>query len=492
MDTVLKSIRRHMILTSTMLGFGSLSMSAFGGTDQVLHGGLPQFADGVQPGCAMGIFGPAEKKQYRSGGYAQLSSTNRLDENTQFLAASMSKQFTALAILVLVDEGKLKLGDQAREWVPELAGAVGDATIGELLHHTAGVRDHVNLLFLAGVEILKDVDRPETLALMARQRRTNFAPGTRSQYSNGNYFVLAEIVRRVSDEALETFAADKIFAPARMSRTYFLGGADPVALADGYQPRGKEPGFREANDRPATNGSGGLVTTVADLSRFEHSFRTGTAPWNPRIKALFFTPGTLRSGEVAILPEFGTPYGMGVGLARVGDDLQISHDGGAEGFRSEYVRMRDAPIGVAVLCNRVDADASAMAVEALEIARGASPPPPAPQASAPADPKVRPERPDPSLIRAVAGNYGADELDAVFNIAPIEDGFEVKIRSPFIQTKNYSETWGGVTLDGPNILRSGPLKIELDRHADRISIVALSFGHRAEGIALKRLDADAK
>lgn len=475
-----------------MLGFGCLSMSAFGGADQVLRGDLPQFGDGVQPGCAMGIFGPAEKTQYRSGGYAQLSSAKRLDENTQFLAASMSKQFTALAVLVLVDEGRLELGDRAKEWVPELAGAVGDATIGELLHHTAGVRDHVNLLLLAGVEALKDVDRTETLALMARQRRTNFAPGTRSQYSNGNYFVLAEIVRRVADEPLETFAADRIFVPARMSRTYFLDGADPVALADGYQLRGKESGFRVANDRPATNGSGGLVTTVADLSRFEHSFRAGTAPWNPRIKALFLTPGTLRSGEVAILPEFGTPYGTGVGLARVGDDLQISHDGGAEGFRSEYVRMRDAPVGVAVLCNRVDADASAMAMEALGIARGTPLPSPAPQASAPARPKIQPEHPDPSLIRAVAGNYGADELDAVFSIAPIEDGFEVKIRSPFVQTENYSETWGGVTLGGPNILRSGPLRIEWDRHADRIDIVALSFGHRVEGIVLKRLDADAE
>lgn len=488
----MESIRRHMILTGAMLGFGGFSMSAFGGADQVLRGDLPQFGDGVQPGCAMGIFGPAGKTQYKNGGYARRSPANRLDENTQFPAASMSKQFTALAILVLVDEGKLKLEDQAREWVPELGGAVGDATIGELLHHTAGVRDHVNLLFLAGAEALKDIDRADTLALMARQRRTNFPPGTRSQYSNGNYLVLAEIVRRVSGEPLETFAADRIFAPARMSRTYFLGGADPVALADGHQPRGKEPGFRVANDRPATNGSGGLVTTVADLSRFEHSFRTGTAPWNPRIKASFLTPGTLRSGEVAILPEFGTPYGMGVGLAPMGDDLQISHDGGAEGFRSEYVRMRDAPIGVAVLCNRVDADASALAMEALRIARGVSPSSPVPRAAAPADPQVTPAHPDPSLIRAVAGDYRADELNAVFSIAPVEGGFEVNIRSPFIQTENYRETWGGVTLDGPDALRSGPLRIELDRHADPIDIVALSFGHRAEGIALKRLDADAE
>lgn len=483
-------VRRHQILTGALLGFGCFSMSAAGGADQVLRGGLARFAEGVQPGCAMGIFGPMGKTRYESAGVAHLASARRLDQNTQFLVASMSKQFTALAVLTLVDEGRLTLGDPARQWVPELAGAVGDATIEELLHHTAGVRDHVNLLFLVGVEALREVDRPQTLALMARQQRTNFPAGTRSQYSNGNYFVLAEIVRRASGKPLETFAADRIFAPAGMTRSYFLGGADPVALADGHQPRGKEPGFRVANDRPATNGSGGLVTTVADLSRFEQAFRAGTAPWNPRIKALFLTPGTLRSGAVAILPEFGTPYGMGVGLDAVGDDLRISHGGGAEGFRSEYVRMRDTPIGVAVLCNRVDADASALASEALRIARNASPLPPEPSAPVAASARVPPKHPDPSLLLAVAGRYRVDELDAVFDIAPVDNGFEVKIRSPFTPTRDYTETWGGLTSEEPDALKSGPLRIELDRHADRPRIVALSFGRRVEGIAFQRVDTD--
>lgn len=483
-------IRRHLILTGALLGFGGPSMSAAGGPDQARDDGLARFAEGVQPGCAMGIFGPGEKTRYDSAGYARLASARRLDENTQFLAASMSKQFTALAVLTLIDEGKLKFEDPARRWVPELAGAVGDATVAELLHHTAGVRDHVNLLFLVGVEALAEVDRGRTLALMARQQRTNFPSGTRSQYSNGNYFVLAEIVRRVSGTPLEMFAADRIFTPAGMTRSYFLGGAEPVALADGHQPQGKQPGFRVANDRPATNGSGGLVTTVADLSRFEQAFRAVTMPWNPRIKAWFLTPGTLRSGELAILPEFGTPYGTGVGLTAVGDDLQMAHGGGAEGFRSEYVRMRDAPIGVAVLCNRLDADASALALEALRIARNASPPPPDPAARAPTRADVPPKPPEPSLLRAVAGKYRVEELDAIFDITPTDKGFEVKIRSPFTPVSDYTETWGGLTMEEPDTLKSGPLRIELDRHAERPRIVALSFGRRVEGIAFQRVDAD--
>lgn len=483
----MKLIPRILTLTTIWVLLAGRADAAFASFDEARSGYLEQYDQGVQPGCVMGIFGPDSQARFLSAGYASLSPAHRLDRNTQFLVASMSKQFTALALLILADEGKLRLDDPAKVWVPEFEGAVGDATIQELMHQTAGVRDHVNLLVMAGVETLSEVDRPRTLALMARQKGTNFSPGTRSQYSNGNYLMLSEIIQRVSGQPLEAFARNRIFLPLRMSSTYYLGGGQPATLADGHQPRGKASGFRVANDRPATNGSGGLVTTVSDLSKFHRAFKTGARPWNRRILSWFLLPGMLRSKEIAVLPEFGTPYGAGVGLRPAGDDLEISHDGGAEGFRSEYVRMRDTPWGVAVLCNRVDADASALAKRALlDWSGGVEPVPARLPATPPPAPNVRGV--DPPLLEALAGEYFAEELDSTYSLTPGQGGFEVEIRSPFLHGKHYQETWGGMVSEEEDVLKSGPLKLQMHRRNGKADLVSLSFGRRVEGIVLKRLD----
>lgn len=450
---------------------------------------LSEFANGVQPGCVMGCFGPAGRVTTRSAGYDRLVGGKRLDEHTRFLVASMSKQFTALSILILAEQGKLRLEDRASRWLPELTSAVDDATIEELLHQTAGVRDHVNLLFLSGVGALARVDRAQTFALLARQQRTNFPPGTRAQYSNGNYFVLAEIVERASGQALATFAQREIFTPIGMDRTGFLDAHEAIALADGHEPA--EGGrFRVANDRPATHGSGGVVTTVADIARFDRAFRAGKGPWTAALKARFLVPGRLRSGEVAVLPEFGTAYGAGVGLSPVGTDLQIEHDGGAEGFRSQYVRMRDAPLAVAVLCNRVDANASAMAKTALSELRGVaatSPSSASPQSSAaPRAETPAPQPPDASLLARLAGDYRADELSTAYRLTAVGDGFEVEIHSPYTAGEGSTETWGGLTLESPGVIRSGPLRLDFVEIDGRATLRSLSFGKRVEGIALVR------
>lgn len=446
---------------------------------------LAPFESGVQPGCAMGVYGPGGKVSYRFGGYADIDARRLIDEHTAFLVASMSKQFTALTVLQLAEAGRLDLHDQARRWVPELAGAVQDATIEQLLQQTAGVRDHVNLLALSGVEVLGTIDRAETLRLMARQRDTNFPPGTRAQYSNGNYFVLSEIVERVSGEPLERHAERVIFAPLGMRDTYFLPGSDTDERAQGYQPQDEPPGFRIANDRPATNGSGGLVTTLADLRRFDADFRAEAVVWTPRIKRQMLTPGRLISGETAVLPEFGTPYGMGLGLAAQSDDLRVFHAGGAEGFRAEYVRLLRQPVSVAVLCNRVDGLAPSLADGALR--RAANLPPDATDSKEPAAASTAFRPPSPDLLRALEGNYRAEELDTDYTFRIEGDHLEVTIRSGWAHPAPVIETWGGLQTDDDGILHSGPLSLQLLRQSAAVQAISLSFGKRAQAIRLERM-----
>ena len=456
-------------------------------TPVVTRDALPEFAGGIQPGCARGVFGPGSNVHYSFGGYADITALAPITENTQFIVASVSKQFTALAILHLAAEGKLRLDDPAQNWVPELAGAIQDATIEQLLHQTAGVRDHINLLLLSGQEALEPVDRAATMALMARQHSTNFPPGERAQYSNGNYFVLSEIVERASGEPLERFAERALFAPLEMSETQFSSGQTPRALAQGYQPQRDPSGFRTANDRPSTNGSGGLITTLADLQKFDADFRAERVVWRPEIKRQMLTPGLLDDGQIAILPEFGTPYGMGVGLAGEDGDVRIFHDGGAEGFRAEYVRLLNTDVSVAVLCNRTDARAPALADEALRAAAGLRPPAAEAESSSPGAATITPSR---ILLETIAGHYRAEELDTDYYFDVSDNGFEVTIVSPFTREAALQETWGGLRVTEDGEIRSGPIGLIPIRDGDSVRALVLSFGRRVEGIELERMGSD--
>jgi CubicO group peptidase (beta-lactamase class C family) len=447
---------------------------------------LGLYTAGIQPGCAIGVFGPGRQIEYRLGGYADLAAGTPITENTQFLVASMSKQFTALAILHLEAQGRLTLDDPARKWVPELAGAVQNATIAQLLHQTAGVRDHTSLLALSGVESLSTVDQASTLALMARQTNTNFEPGSRAQYSNGNYFVLSEIVERASGEPLEKYATKTMFAPLGMDRTLFIGGGDAPLLAQGYRPEDDTPGFRVANDRPATNGSGGVITTLVDLAKFDADFRSEHIVWLPRIKAKMLTAARLNHGDIAVLPEFDTPYGMGLGLAAEGDDTRVFHDGGAEGFRAEYTRLLHSPVSVAALCNRVDARAPKLARDALRAAAGLTVPDPSAASTTNEQPVVA-SRPSAALLADVAGRYRSEELDTTYTLHAHNGDFDVTIVSPFTDSAGAVETWGGLRLEADGALVSGPLRLETKREHGRIRAIALSFGKRVEGLRLQRL-----
>jgi CubicO group peptidase (beta-lactamase class C family) len=429
---------------------------------------LSRYRDGIQPGCAIGIFTESHA-QFAAAGYADLDSRTPITAKTRFRIASASKQFTALAIAILAEQGRLDLDSEAAEILPEMAGALQGATIRQLLHQMGGVRDHTILIALLGIEQLGSVSRAQTLALMSRQQGGNFVPGTEIRYSNGNYLMLAEIVARVTGEDFPAFANKAIFAPLGMASTSFL---DDTGVAHGYQPIDDAGGYRLADDQPATAGSGGLATTVEDLARFHADFRIGHRVWTEGVRAILLTPARLPDGTEAILPEFDAPYGGGLALRPTGGDVLIWHDGGIEGFRADYARYMNAGRGAAVLCNRVDADAHAIALEALGEQTSE-----VPDATA----KLPPVDAPPEKTRAFAGHWRSDELDASYDITAGDRELEVVIRSSF-SAEPITETWGGLRLDANDTVTSGPLRLSL-----RDGKLLVGFGRRVEGIAFHRV-----
>lgn len=468
---------KQFLSSATIL---ALALASCATTNAPPPAALIGFASGFQPGCGAAVFDMQGHAHFSAAGYADLTLRTPIDRNTRFPIGSVSKQFTALAVLHLAESGTLSLDEPASLYVPELAGALGGATVRQLLNQTAGVRDHTSLLILTGVETLSTVSREQALALLARQRATNFAPGTRAQYSNGNYLVLSEIAARASGESFEALIARLIFRPLRMNDTGFV--SDGRARAGGYRPA--SDGFAPAEDMPRGNGPGGIVTTLADLQRFDADFRSEARVWTPSIKQQMLSAARLNDGTQAIMPGFDSAYGMGVGLGERNGARYAAHDGGLEGFRGEYVRALDANVSVVVLCNRADADASALAFGLFDEALNVSapkleevqpqPPSPAPQpAPAPAE-----------VLAAIAGHYRADELDADFEIIAITGGLQATITSANT-ARPVEDTWGAIRVVGEE-LRTGPLRIRPVIEHGRVSALILSFGRRAEGIVLER------
>jgi CubicO group peptidase (beta-lactamase class C family) len=322
------------------------------------------------PGCSIAVGRGGAVILERAYGMASLEHDVPLTPHSRFHAASITKQFTAMSVLLLARDGALSLDANVRRYVPswDLRERV---TIRHLLGHTSGLRD----VFLL-TELTSPQDGPVTdrlLALLARQRGTVFAPGQFSEYNNGAYLLLGDIVRRVSGLSLRAFMETRIFRPLGMSNTHVHD--DPrervPSLAIGYTADG--PGLRLARLQGDVVGNAGLVTTVRDLLTWEHNFvapRVGDAS----IVAAMQTPEPLMDGTP-------TPFGLGLQIETVGGRRTIGHGGGDQGISAYVVRYPDDGLAVAVLCNRDGIDATALSRGAadvyLGVAAGAAPAAPA-------------------------------------------------------------------------------------------------------------------
>ncbi len=246
------------------------------------------FATDQSPGCAVGATrgdAPLTAKAY---GMADLEHGVPLTPQSVFYMASVSKQFTALSILLLERDGKLHLEDRVRTHVPELPDYAAAITIRQLLHHTSGLRDYLTLSSLAGNPPDYVITERAVLNMLARQRRLNFEPGAEHLYSNSGYVLLSIIVHRVAGRPLDEFARERIFTPLNMRSTRFQHDhtAPIPGRAIGYIRRSET--WRIANSLLDVVGDGGMYSTVDDMLRWATAFeRPEFAPLLSRMQ----TPG---------------------------------------------------------------------------------------------------------------------------------------------------------------------------------------------------------
>lgn len=253
------------------------------------------------PGCAIGVQGKGVDVT-RAYGLADLERPAPLTVDHVFNIASASKQFTAAAVLVLVAEGRLKLDDDIRQHLPELAGLAHPITIDQLLTHTSGLRDFRFTDWVLGRDTLAQ-DNRDVLGFVARQTALNHAPGESPAYTNTGYILLAIIVERVTGRSFQDFTQERLFTPAGMADTHWEADSQNVVFnrAAGYAVTertedGKPARFARMPTARNTYGHGNLLTTIDDILRWNSALANRV--FGDAVTRQLETPGHLRNGFV--------------------------------------------------------------------------------------------------------------------------------------------------------------------------------------------------
>ncbi len=225
------------------------------------------------PGCGVGVSIKGRSVLERAYGMADLEHAVKNAPDTIFEAGSVSKQFTAAAVLLLAREGMLSLDDPVRKHIPELPDYGVPLTIRHMLTHTSGLRDWGNVAGIAGWPRTTRVHtHAHVLDIVSRQRSLNFPPGTRYSYSNTGYNLAAIIVSRVSGESFAEFSQKRIFEPLGMTRTSWRDDYTRIVRGRAIAYSDGRDGFRLNMPFENVHGNGGLLTTVGDLLRWTANF----------------------------------------------------------------------------------------------------------------------------------------------------------------------------------------------------------------------------
>ena len=295
-----------------------------------------------KPGASIIVM--KDNKAIFSSGYglANLETSEEITTKTVFRIGSITKQFTAISIMMLVAEDKLNLEDEVSMYYPELFADKHQVTIMHLLSHTAGI---VDLSRIRAVRSLMSVhSEPEKIIEIISQQDLNFEPGEKYEYSNSGYVILGGIIEKVSGLSYSEFLQARIFAPLGMSSTYYTNASDiKEAKAVGYFTRPAGHANAPEIDTSLLFSAGGLWSTVGDLAIWNEALY-GSTLLDSKYVSMAFTPNSLNNGKK-------TDYGFGFRSCKVNEIPSIEHGGGVFGYSSYGIRIEEHGVYVAILTN---------------------------------------------------------------------------------------------------------------------------------------------
>jgi CubicO group peptidase (beta-lactamase class C family) len=313
------------------------------------------------PGAAVAIVKNGKVLYKKGYGYANLENDVPITPSTVFHIASLSKQFTALSVLLLVKDGKLSLNDNINKYLPEMPVFNKPITILNLLHHTSGLREWIYLMGLQGYKLADMFTQEQIINVLSHQKDLNFDPGAEFMYVNSGYNLLSEIVARTSGMPFAEFVSKRIFIPLNMSHSSVSDDYESIIKkeASSYTSDGKNGYKKKLLNSVNIVGSTGVLTTVEDLSKWTENFES------PKVgdAALFKQMeqrGILNNGDTI-------SYAMGQFIGNYKKLLTIEHSGSDAGFRTYLLRFPEKKLSIIVLGNDASIDAGSLAYQIADI-----------------------------------------------------------------------------------------------------------------------------
>ena len=303
------------------------------------------------PGAAVGVVHKGKLIYAKGFGEADLETGAKITPETIFHVASVSKQFTDFAIVLLAEQGKLSLDDDIRKHIPEVPDFGKTITIRHLIHHTSGLRDQWNLLAMAGWQLDDVITKQHVFNLVTRQKDLNFDPGSAYAYCNTGYTLLAEIVSRLAKQPFDYWMERNVFKQLGMKNTLFYDNQEKIVKGRAYSFH-RTPGtfgptmFSKSILSYGNVGATSLFTTVNDLALWINNFRSPQVGTKATMKQML-ERGRLTKGDT--LPyASGLIHGEHKGLDYYG------HDGADAGFRAHLSYFPKEDYGFIVLSNQAE------------------------------------------------------------------------------------------------------------------------------------------
>ena len=320
------------------------------------------------PGCAAAVSLNGETVFEKAFGLADMEHNVPNTTQTIFESGSVAKQFTAAALVLLQQDGKLSIDDQVRKYIPELPDYGSQLTIRHLLNHTAGLRDWGTVLSLTGVgRGVRVINQDLALDVIVHQKALDFTPGAEYSYSNSGYNLAAIIVERVSKQKFPAFVEERLFKPLGMKSS---------SWRDDYQRI--VPGRAQAYSRPGNGpwrlnmpfmnvyGNGGMLTTVGDWMKW-NAMLDSKSLGAPLVDALE-TRGVLNDGRKIA-------YALGLTIDKYKGLKDVSHGGATAGYQTFLTRYPDNKVSVGVMCNGTSPSAGEIAASITDEIFGPFPEP---------------------------------------------------------------------------------------------------------------------
>jgi CubicO group peptidase (beta-lactamase class C family) len=296
------------------------------------------------PGVLVGVASRGRLVHTQSYGLANVELRVPVSDSTVFEIGSISKQFVAAAVMLLVEDGRLGLDDPIHDFLPDLPSEWLGVTVRQLLTHTSGIPDYEEI---QTYEAYRFRFTPDEIIRVAHSRPMDFEPGTGWYYSNTGYFLLSLIVERIAGRPFGQVLDTMVFGPLGMGQTRMADPEDIIqhrASGDWVDRMGVELMNRDATQASSTLGAGGLLSSVHDMVRWDEALY-GDELLSEESKAVMWTSAVLPNGD-----DTGYAFGWGVGEYR--GRRSVGHGGQVAGFVASFLRLPDDELAIIVFANR--------------------------------------------------------------------------------------------------------------------------------------------